>query len=48
MSKQDWIYVIAAGAGAASVVVWAALILVPAVGSYKRGVDRAAAVVLSL
>ena len=48
MSNETWTYIAIGAAGAVSVAVWAALILVPAVGSFTRVWERLVAVVLSL
>ena len=48
MSNETWTYIAVGGAGAISVIAWAALVLVPAVGSFSRLWERAVAVVLSL
>lgn len=48
MSNQDVTYLVVAGAGALSLVVWIALVLVPAWTAYSRLWERLAATVLSL
>jgi hypothetical protein len=48
MSNQDVTYLVVAGAGALSLVVWIALVLVPAWTAYSRIWERVAATVLSL
>ena len=48
MSNETWTYIAIGAAGAVSVAAWAALILVPAVGSFTRVWERLVAVVLSL
>lgn len=48
MSNETWTYIAIGSAGAISVIAWAALVLVPAVGSFSRIWERAVAVVLSL
>jgi hypothetical protein len=48
MSNQDVTYLVIAGAGALSLVVWIALVLVPAWTAYSRLWERLAATVLSL
>jgi hypothetical protein len=48
MSNQDVTYLVVAGAGALSFVVWIALVLVPAWTAYSRLWERVAATVLSL
>jgi hypothetical protein len=48
MSNQDVTYLVVAGAGALSLVVWIALVLVPAWTAYSRLWERVAATVLSL
>ncbi|MEZ0294476.1 MAG: hypothetical protein ACAH82_18215 [Solirubrobacteraceae bacterium] len=48
MSNETWTYIAIGAAGAISVAAWAALILVPAVGSFTRVWERLVAVVLSL
>jgi hypothetical protein len=48
MSTQDVTYLVAAVAGAISVVAWVALVLVPAWGSYSRLWERIVASVLSV
>jgi hypothetical protein len=48
MSNQDVTYLVVAGAGALSLVVWVALVLVPAWTAYSRIWERLAATVLSL
>ena len=48
MSNETWTYIATGAAGAISVIAWAALVLVPAVGSFSRVWERAVAVVLSL
>ena len=48
MSNQDVTYLVVAGAGALSLVVWIALVLVPAWTAYTRLWERVAATVLSL
>ena len=48
MSNQDVTYLVVAGAGALSLVVWIALVLVPAWTAYSRVWERLAATVLSL
>jgi hypothetical protein len=48
MSNQDVTYLVVAAAGALSVVVWIALVLVPAWTSYSKVWERLAAAVLSL
>jgi hypothetical protein len=48
MSNQTWTYIAIGAAAGLSVAAWAALILVPAVGSFSRLWERAVAVVLSL
>jgi hypothetical protein len=48
MSNETWTYIAIGAAGAISVIAWAALVLVPAVGSFSRVWERAVAVVLSL
>jgi hypothetical protein len=48
MSNQDVTYLVVAGAGALSLVVWIALVLVPAWTAYSKVWERLAATVLSL
>jgi hypothetical protein len=48
MSNETWTYIAIGAAGAISAIAWAALVLVPAVGSFSRVWERAVAVVLSL
>jgi len=48
MSNETWTYIAIGAAGAISVIAWASLVLVPAVGSFSRVWERAVAVVLSL
>jgi hypothetical protein len=48
MSNQDVTYLVVASAGALSLVVWIALVLVPAWTAYSRVWERLAATVLSL
>jgi hypothetical protein len=48
MSNQDVTYLVVAGAGALSLVVWIALVLVPAWTAYSRLWERVAATILSL
>lgn len=48
MSNQDVTYLVVAGAGALSLVVWIALVLVPAWTAYSKVWERVAAAILSL
>jgi hypothetical protein len=48
MSNQDVTYLVVASAGALCLVVWIALVLVPAWTAYSRVWERFAAAVLSL
>ena len=48
MSNQDVTYLVVAAAGALSLVVWIALVLVPAWTAYSKVWERVAAMVLSL
>jgi hypothetical protein len=48
MSNQDVTYLVVAAAGALSLVVWIALVLVPAWTAYSKVWERVAATVLSL
>ena len=48
MSNQTWTQVMVAGAAGLSVIVWAALVLVPAWTSFSRVWERVVATVLSL
>jgi hypothetical protein len=48
MSNLDVTYLVVAGAGALSLVVWIALVLVPAWTAYSKVWERLAATVLSL
>ncbi len=48
MSNQTVTYLVGACAGGFALVAFAALVLAPAVGSYRRPVEKAAVVLLSL